>query len=55
MEDLVAEKVVELIRSRSDLGGVEQELNQCKEAIHKWENKCNALLKMCQGILRHLS
>ncbi len=52
IEDLVAEKVVEMLSSRSELGELRRRCDAYKEKDDKWRRKIQALQKMCQDLVK---
>jgi len=48
----VAEKIVEMISSRSELGELRRRCDAHKEKDEKWKRKMQALQKMCQDLVR---
>ena len=48
----MAEKVVEMLSSRSELGELRRRCDAYKEKDDKWKRKLQALQKMCQDLVR---
>jgi hypothetical protein len=48
----VAEKVVEMLSSRSELGELRRQCDAYKEKDEKWKRKLQALQKMCQDLVK---
>ena len=50
MENLVADKIVEMLSSHSEVGKLRRECDSYKETNEKWKRKMAALQKMCQDL-----
>ena len=50
MENLVADKIVEMLSSHSEVGKLRRECDGYKETNEKWKRKMAALQKMCQDL-----
>ncbi len=47
----MAEKIVEMLSSRSEIGELRRRCDVYKEKDEKWKQKFQALLKMCQNLV----